>query len=180
MLTLYRFADLVRADGDGRTIHGLAVPYGVTIEVNDGSGSYRERFEPGAFARSISERGQKIKLFTQHDTHRLPIGRPVTLEERSDGLHAAFAVAATRDGDEALELVSSGVVDGFSIGFAPVRDRREKDGTVVRVEAALREVSLVHSPAYPTALVAGVRSSDPHIPLEAAQRRLELLERAYK
>lgn len=180
-MTLFRFADtpLIRADSSGRTIHGIAVPYGTVTEVDDGYGAYRERFEQGAFARSIRERGPKVKLFTQHDTRKLPIGKPTTLEERSDGLHVAFAVASTRDGDEALELVSSGVVDGFSVGFAPVRDG-DDNGITVRLEAALREVSLVHSPAYPSALVAGVRSSIPRISFEAAQRRLVLLEKAYK
>ncbi|GAA4518379.1 HK97 family phage prohead protease [Actinoallomurus oryzae] len=172
---LYRTAH-VRADQNGRTIFGLAVPYGVVSEVNDGYGPYREQFAPGAFTRSIRERGHKVKLFVQHATERLPIGRAVELDERADGLHAAFSVARTRDGDEALELVAAGVVDGFSVGFASLRDRKEADKTVTRVEASLREVSLVHSPAYPDALVGGVRSASTTPYLTVARARLELLE----
>jgi HK97 family phage prohead protease len=170
---------LVRADTTGRTIYGLAVPYGVPAEVNDGFGPYREQFAPGAFTRSINERGAKVKLFTQHETRKLPIGRAAELSERADGLHVAFSVARTRDGDEALELVSSGVVDGFSIGFAPVRERRESDRTVTRLEASLREVSLVHSPAYADALVGGVRSASAPLTTELAARRLELILKAW-
>lgn len=173
MSTLFRTA-LVRADPSGRTIFGLAVPYNQPTEVNDGFGLYREQFAPGSFKRSISERGGKVKLFTQHDTRRLPIGKATELSERADGLHVAFTVASTRDGDEALELVSAGVVDGFSVGFASLRERKERDGTVTRLEASLREVSLVHSPAYDGALIAGVRSTDARLSTELAARRLAL------
>lgn len=175
-LQLVRFADsLVRADSGGRTVHGLAVPFNVAADVDDGFGPYREMFAPGAFTRSIQERGAKVKLFGQHDTGRFPLGKATSLEERADGLHVAFQVAATRDGDEALELVSSGVVDGFSIGFAPRRERTDPDGTVIRTEVALREVSLVHSPAYADALVSGVRSAHSPLSTEIAAMRLTLL-----
>lgn len=177
MTTLYR-STLLRADATGRTVYGVVMPYSQPAEVRDGFGpSYLEQFAPGAFARSIRERGRKVKLFVQHETRRLPIGRATELDEHPEGLHASFAVAKTRDGDDALELVQAGVVDGFSVGFAPIRDRKERDGTVTRVEAAIREVSLVHSPAYEGAGVAGVRSSD--LTVDVARRRLRLLLARY-
>ena len=153
---LFRNAELTH--GSGRTVHGVAVPYGQVAEVSDGGGRpYRERFEFGAFDRSIRERGNKVRLFTGHDTRRLPIGRAVELREQRDGLHAAFEIAATRDGDDALELVRSGTVDSFSIGFRGIRDHMDGD-VVVRTEASLWEVSLVGMPSYAGAAVAGVRS----------------------
>ncbi|HRD10511.1 MAG TPA: HK97 family phage prohead protease [Mycobacterium sp.] len=171
---LFRSADL--SPGTGRTVFGTVVPYGQVAEVSDGGGyTYQERFEFGAFGRSISERGSKVRLFTGHETRKLPIGRAVELQEHVDGLHASFEIAATRDGDDALELVRSGVVDSFSIGFRGVRDRRDGD-VVVRTEAALMEVSLVGMPAYPGALVAGVRSQSLVIPRSVAEARLSLLE----
>lgn len=171
---LYRSHEvLLRADMAGRTLHGRIVPYGEVADVSDGGPRYRERFERGAFTRSIAERGHKVRLFIQHETQRLPIAKAVDLAERADGVHAGFAVARTREGDDALELVNAGIVDGFSIGFMPVRDRREGDVTV-RTEASLREVSLVHSPAYTGALVTGVRSTAPPTWVDAARRRLAL------
>ena len=176
--TLYRVAELARADEAGRSVFGRVCPYGETVTVDDGMGAYRERFEPGAFTRSIAERGHKVRLFIQHETRRFPIGKATELREAVDGVHAAFALPRTRDADEALELVSAGVVDGFSVGFRPVRDRRE-GGVTVRVEAALHEVSLVHSPAYAGALVAGVRSADNRLHVEIARRRLDLILRTW-
>jgi uncharacterized protein len=169
---------LVRADTVGRTLYGRLVPYGSPADVNDGRGTYREEFAPGAFTRSIQQRGSKVRLFVQHDTRRMPIGRAVELEERADGLHGAFALPNTRDADDALELVTSGTVDGFSIGFRPVRDREQRGTSgksVIRVEAALLEVSLVHTPAYDLATVAGVRAaSTPQTAVSLAARRLAL------
>lgn len=170
---LFRNADFVSS---GRTVFGTAVPYGDVIEVDDGEGPFREMFVQGAFARSIVERGTKVKLLTSHDRRKLAIGKASVLREDDAGLFAEFQVAATRDGDEALELVRSGTVDSFSIGFRVVRERRE-NGVRVVTEASLWEVSLVNFPAYANALVGGVRAqSQPLIPHAVAERRLKLLE----
>lgn len=173
---LYRTAAIAAPpSGEGRTVFGIVVPYGVRALVSDGLGEYPERFAPGAFTRSIAERGHKVRLFTQHDRRSLPVGRAVELTEQPDGLHAAFELARTTAADDALELVRSGVIDAFSVGFRPVRERTEHDGTVVRLEAALNEVSLVDSPAYADALVAGVRSAVPRLSVDIAARRLTLI-----
>ena len=164
--------------GVGRTVHGLVMPYGVTATVSDGMAPYKERFQFGAFTRSIAERGQKIRLFTGHETNRLPIGRATELTERYDGLHGAFLVAKTRDGDDALALVAAEIADAFSVGFRPIRDY-DDHGVTVRTEAALMEVSLVGIGAYETAHVAGIRSAPPPgtIPRSIAEARLRLATR---
>lgn len=160
--------------GAGRTVHGLAVPFGQTAEVQDGYGPpYQERFEYGAFARSIRERCGKIRLFGNHQTRHFPVGKAVELREQSDGLYAAFEIAKTRDGDDALELVHSGTVDSFSVGFRPVRDRQE-NGVTVRTEVALMEVSLTALPAYDGAGIAGVRSQFV-ISRSLAEARIQLM-----
>lgn len=158
---------------------GVVVPYGPVAEIHEFGRSYRERFAPGAFQRSISERGNKVRLLVSHDTRKLPIGRATELHEQPDGLRASFAIAATRDGDDALELVRSGTVDAFSVGFRPIRHRIDGDVTV-RTEAALMEVSLVGFPAYEGAVVGGVRHNlgAPALSVDIASRRLDLLVRS--
>lgn len=174
MTLFFRSADL--STGSGRTVFGTVVPYGQVAEVSDGGGRpYQERFEFGAFDRSIRERGSKVRLFDSHNTRRLPIGKAIELREHQDGLHAAFEIAATRDGDDALELVRSGTVDAFSVGFRGVRERWDGD-VMVRTEVALMEVSLVGLPAYVGAAIAGVRSQSLVIPRATAERRLRLLD----
>jgi HK97 family phage prohead protease len=170
---LYRSASLT--PGVGRTVYGLVVPYGQTVEVRDRFSRYKERFEPGAFRRSIAERGQKLRLFTGHNTRKLPIGKAVELHEQPDGLHASFEIAQTRDGDDALELVRNGFADAFSVGFRPIRNRMDGD-VVVRAEASLREVSLVGLAQYEGAVVAGVRAEGPFVSRSIAEATLLLLD----
>lgn len=172
---LYRSAVVDRITG--RTLYGILCPFNVRARVADSVGpTYTEQFVPGSFSRTIRERGSKIRLFANHDLRRFPIGSAIHLEEDSGGLRGSFLIASTRDGDDALELVRAGLVNGFSVGFTAQRQRREADGTVTRTEVALREVSLVHSPAYETALVAGVRSDIPIPRLSTALARQRLIE----
>lgn len=153
-------ADLSTRD-DGRTVFGLLVPFAREATVNDGFGPYIESFKRGAFAKSLRERGEKVKLLVNHQRmQRLPIGKATLLREDTAGLYGEFRVSHTADGDEALTLVQDGVVDAFSIGFDPVADRDVRPGHVERTEVRLNETSLVAFPAYEDALIAGVRSLD--------------------
>lgn len=149
----------IRSDGTGRTVHGILVPYGQAATVSDGGPAYEEAFAEGAFARDLAARAGSfggVKMLWQHDREQ-PIGRAVELREDAAGLYGAFTLSRTARGDEALQLLRDGVLDGFSIGFRPV-DETLRDGIVWRTKAALRETSLVTFPAYAGALVAGVRA----------------------
>lgn len=150
----------VRAAGDGRTVHGIAVPYDVPAEIFEWGHTYRESFAHGAFARTIAERGDRVKFLSQHDSTK-PLGRATSLREDARGLYAEFRVSKTPLGDETLELIRDGALDSFSIGFLPVQPAADYHGAEVRrTEVKLREVSAVTFPAYEGALVAGVRSLD--------------------
>jgi HK97 family phage prohead protease len=149
----------VRSEGDGRTVFGIAVPFNEPVDIRDWFDEYTEVFAEGSFAKTIAERGDKVKFLWQHD-RGAPIGRATTLREDTEGLYAEFRVSKTQQGDEVLELVRDGALDSFSIGFMPVQDLTvAKDGkvTVTRTEVSLREVSAVTFPAYESALMSGVR-----------------------
>ncbi len=147
----------VRADATGRTVHGIVVPFGQVARVSDGGRPYDEMFQQGAFAKTIQERGDRVKLLSQHNSRSNPLGRAVALREDAVGLYGEFRVSKTAAGDEALELLRDGALDSFSVGFTPIKHRA--DGrTTVRTEVGLREASLVTFPAYEGALIAGVRS----------------------
>lgn len=152
----------IRADGDGRTVSGIVVPFDTVARVSDGGPSYEERFQRGAFAKTIAERGDRVKLLMQHDS-REPVGKAVELREDPAGLFGSFRVSNVPAGDHALELVRDGVIDSFSVGFSPVKHTR--DGVVtVRTEVALREASLVTFPAYDTARVTALRAMVADLP----------------
>lgn len=168
-------ADLELRGGDGRTVAGLAVPFDVPADIAEPGRSYRETFQRGAFSRTIAERADRVKFMAMHDRQRLPVGRASLLREDSAGLYGEFRVSKTAAGDELLELVRDGAVDGLSIGFRPLRDRWSPDhAQVERLEVALAEVSAVAFPAYETALVSAVRDEGPRISASDALARLAL------
>jgi len=170
------FASDLQIRGDGRTIIGLAVPFSTPTEIRDQLGTYQEQILRGAFKRTIAERGPgRVKFLVSHDHAALPIGRTVSLKEEPQGLVAEFRVAQTPRGDEALQLVKEGALDGLSIGFRSVRDSWSSDGSQRTIlEAALLEVSLVSIPAYSDAVVTAVRAQTTPLLLAAQQ---ELLRR---
>lgn len=149
----------VRSQGDGRTIHGIVVPFDRAATVSDGGPAYEEAFQRGSFAKTIAERGDKVKLLLHHNARSNPLGRATLLREDGGGLYGEFRVSQTNAGDEALELVRDGAFDSFSVGFSGIKAEK-RGGTVWRTEVALREVSLVTFPSYAGALVGGVRMSD--------------------
>ncbi len=151
----------VRADGTGRTVHGIVVPFDKVARVSDGGPAYNEGFRMGAFKRTIQHRAEKVKLLSQHNARNNPLGRAILLREDPAGLYGEFHVSKTAAGDEALELLRDGALDSFSVGFFAIRHERAADKTVWRTEVGLREASLVTFPAYEGALIGGVRALTP-------------------
>lgn len=167
----YDYALEVRADGDGRTVVGIVVPYNVEQQINR---NLTEVFLPGAFA-AVTRAAHRVKLLVGHDQNQLPQGRATLLREDPAGLYGEFRVSKTQRGDELLELVADGAVDQFSIGFQPLQDRKRADGVVERVRAHLAEVSLVTFGAYGmAAAVAGIREESKTPNLDAAKQILGL------
>ena len=151
----------VRADGDGRILHGALLPWGVEAQVMDRGRLVVETFQRGALADVIPA---TVPLTARHprDAETLPIGRTVELEERADAAWGAWHVSKTALGDEVLELARDGVPLGLSVGFVEVAggnrwsaDRKR----VTRTRAALDHVAVVRVPAYAGAGVAGVRAA---------------------
>lgn len=158
---------------DGRTVYGIVIPFDTDAVVNDGYGPYTERFQRGAFAKTIKEREHRVKLCVNHDkVGRLPIGRALALKEDAAGLFGEFRVSRTAEGDDALTLIHDGVVDSFSAGFVPIKERKAGRNVVERTEVALTEVSVVSFPAYEKALIHGVRME---IPEDELARLVELV-----
>lgn len=184
--TLYRVthADLEIRGGDGRTVAGIAVPYDDPAEIREDYGSrygtFTEVFRRGVFAKTIEERGPaKVKFLLNHEYRKLPLGIATLLREDAEGLYAEFRVSKTTEGDDALESIRDGAVDGLSIGFQPVKDRWNKEKSAVeRLEAKLLEVSATPWPTYENAAIAAVRADGSHlgIPQAAALARLRIME----
>jgi|SRR5690554_5668785 len=149
----------VRSDGDGRTIVGIAVPWGVRQRIDS---QLVEQFRRGAFNGQLRA-PHRVRFAREHVTlGGTLIGTTKVLRDDAAGLYGVWRVSKTPAGDETLELVKDGALRELSIGFREGQNKRLHDGTIERVTATLREVAVVMEGAYgEAAVVAGVRSAQP-------------------
>jgi hypothetical protein len=84
----------VRDGGDGRTIEGPLLPWGVEARVLDRGRMVVETFQRGALADADPAR---VPLTATHprDAGTLPIGRTIELRDEADALHGAWYISAT-------------------------------------------------------------------------------------
>jgi len=134
------------------TFEGLASTFGNADMVGD-------VIEPGAFRKSVGERGASgIRLLWQHDTSQ-PVGVLKQVRETEDGLFVEGELLDTNLGRDVAEILRKGAVDRMSIGFRSVRDRFDSKKKVrILEEIDLREVSLVTFPANEKAKITSVKA----------------------
>jgi HK97 family phage prohead protease len=144
--------DAAAGNAPSRTITGIAVPYGETATVSDGT---QVRFEPG----SLPVEGKAPKLFMYHDSSQ-PVG--LVFERVDDpqiGMMFSARISATAAGDEALTLALDGVLDSVSVGVNPTKFSYDDEGTMIVTEAEWLELSLVPIPAFAGAVIEKVLAS---------------------
>lgn len=102
---------------------------------------------PGAFSESIEKnyrsfvatgKPPRIHFLYQHDPQK-PVGTITELREDEKGLYFTARIARTQLGDELLELVYNGTIDGLSIGYRVL----EEDYDANRRARLLRKVDLL-------------------------------------
>jgi len=159
-------------DYEGRTVEGYAAAFG---NVDLGS----DMIHPGAFAKTLTERGNKVRFLWQHDQHE-PIGRPIEMHEDTAGLFIKAIISDTARGRDALALLRDDAISGLSIGYDAMKggtDYSKSDGgeTIRNLrELRLWEFSLVSMPMNEMATVTALKTEDaPLVKTEAD----ELMER---
>lgn len=174
MTTLYRSFEPdieVRSVGDGRTVTGIAVPYGRPQRID---ATLTEQFRKGAFSASVKA-AARVPFAREHlKMGGTLIGKLTALRDDAAGLYFEARVSPTVAGDETLALLRDGALDQVSIGFRARQDRRLPDGTIERVTADLRELAVVLEGAYGHhAMVAEVREQAEHGCTCGARSRLD-------
>lgn len=138
--------------GDGWTLHGMAVPYGVATRVSDdGRTFYQETFTPHAFQRDCQKGGRWVNLMLGHsgDEGDRYLGRCIALREAQEGLMADFRLDQTHP---QAEQARSGELRGWSVSARVYRTRRElaADGSshMFREACGLSHVAATAVPQY--------------------------------
>lgn len=134
-----------------RTISGIAVPYGVSATVSDGT---QVQFAPGSLP--VDDKAPKLLMY--HDSSR-PVGLVTSRTETPQGMLFTAKIADTAAGNEALQLAKEGVLDNVSVGVDVLTSSRQDDGTMVITSAVMRELSLVPIPAFSGATITDVAAS---------------------
>lgn len=164
----------VRSGGDGRTIYGIAVPYGQPKEINS---QLTEQWARGAFNHQLRV-PNRVKFSREHlILGGTLIGATRMLRDDAAGLYGEWRASKTPAGDETLELVRDGALSELSIMFSQPKSRRLRGGTIERTRANLSEVAVVLQGAFgELAAAAGVRSAGD----ETGEGTAPRLEEAYR
>lgn len=135
-------------EGDGRTLEGIAVPFGQIIDTWDGP----ETFDPDCVFDDVDS----AKLGYEHGE---TIGRITNAEPREDGLHITARISDTQRGRDVVALLRDGALDSLSVGFIPIESETDKQGITHRKRVRLLETSVVSWPAYEAAKITGQRNA---------------------
>lgn len=139
------------AKGDTGAFSGYASVFG-------GVDSYNDTILPGAY-KSVIERiktgsARMPKMFVNHKSWELPVGKWLTMEEDDTGLFMFGELTPGMDDSKAVKAaMQHGTIDGLSIGYGLNRDDvefQEKENGTVRVIkniSELYEISIVTYPA---------------------------------
>lgn len=143
--------DGIRLDGH---FSGYASLFGKVDQGND-------VVMPGAFKKSLENRkSSDIRMLFQHDPDQ-PIGVWKQISEDPKGLYVEGQITrGVKRGEEVLELMRGGALDGLSIGFR-TKQARTNPRTKVRhiIAADLWEISVVTFPLLEGARINAVKSS---------------------
>lgn len=164
----------VRSDDDaedGRigTLVGYAALFNEDTIIDSWEGRFVERIAPKAFARTLEQRGDRVKVLFNHgfdpSIGDKPLGKPEVMREDSRGLWVEVPLDDTSYNRDLVASLRSGALDGQSFRFSVKAEKWEdpKDAKSLPVRT-IREVELyefgpVTFPAY-EATSAGVRSRD--------------------
>jgi HK97 family phage prohead protease len=164
----FKFA-LKQLDENG-TFEGLAAVYN---NVDLGG----DVIEPGAFSKSLADRGAEIPVLWQHDS-REPIGLGKLSDSAQGLIVKSRLVLESPTAQKAYGLLKAGVLKGLSIGYDPVKSR-VVDGVRRLSELKLYEISLVTFPMNESATVSSVKSEDFDRELRAFQELLASCRKSF-
>jgi phage head maturation protease len=176
-------------------LSAVAVPYNEAADI----GFFMEDFAPGSLAKSIKEAARSLPLHVFHDDMPLyspmsfeawPIGVAHEWDDDNNRLRGVWLLDDSLKAQRAAQLakpddLGRSMLGYMSIRFNPIRSAwtyaddynpdlgpKYKD-KVTRLEARLVSTSLVSTPAFTSAAVEWIRSTEPQRVRESGARELD-------
>jgi len=134
----------IKADGGKGMFSGYA-------SVFNQIDSYGDTILPGAYKDTLEVNGMP-KMFLQHESWELPIGKWMKAEEDNHGLfvEGELTIGMSR-ADDTYAALKHGTLDGLSIGYKlkaeDYKYQEETDGLIIEKVSFLAEISPVVFPA---------------------------------
>lgn len=138
--------------------------YASVFNITDHHG---DQVSPGSFSKSLAKlrsKGKMPKMLWQHDS-RFPIGiwREIREDEHGLFVHGQILLDLQKGG-ETYALMHAGILDGLSIGFRPIRTRKQKSSTGrILEEIDLHEISLVTFASNPEAKIIDIKTQEEEV-----------------
>lgn len=132
----------IKLDGDSGRFAGYASVFG-------GVDTYGDTILRGAYEYTLRTNG-KPKMFVQHESMGLPVGKWLTAKEDEHGLLVEGELTpGMRAADDTKAALKHGTVDGLSIGYMLKRNDFDEidNGRIIKRISNLVEVSIVTFPA---------------------------------
>jgi len=144
---------------------GIVKGYGSVFGNVDSDGDIITK---GAYTKTISENGNRVKYLYQHDMDK-PIGKMIHLEEDAKGLIFEAQVPKTQLGKDVIELMKAGVISENSVGILPLQKRMNGEYREL-TEVKLFEISAVTLAANDQAMILDVKGN---VDLEKVTKRYD-------
>lgn len=112
---------------------------------------FYEKVSPGAFVKTLNDKTRDKFMLINHDWNKV-VGRTnsnLILGEDEHGLRFELTVPETTDGNDLLENVRNGLIQGCSFGFNIVDQKTKWDETYTNFYRDITEVELFEVTATP-------------------------------
>jgi len=162
--------ELIDADEKSGVVKGYASIFNNIDSDND-------IIRNGAYKKTISETGSRVKYLYQHDMEK-PIGKMRMLQEDEKGLMFEAEIAKTTLGKDVMELIKAGIITENSVGIMPVNKQMNAEGQREIYEVRLFEVSAVTLAANDEAKILDYKGNyDPTKVLDRFDRMAKLVRK---
>jgi HK97 family phage prohead protease len=118
-----------RLDSDpdaGNTMVGYPIVFNTWAEISGWEGNFLERIAPSALAKTLKERGDKVKVLFNHGMDPQigdkPLGKPAVMKADDSGLWTETPLADTSYNNDLKVLMRTGVIDGMSFRFSVTKE----------------------------------------------------------
>lgn len=150
-LTLALSDVCIKASGEGYSFEGYASKF-------NGVDTYGDTILPGAYKGVVKEArvsGRMPKMFFNHKSYDLPVGKWRKMDEDEEGLFVAGSLTKGMSIVEDIKLaLAEQTLDGLSVGiglkgedYEWVEDPKSSISRIIKNVSSLREISLVSFPA---------------------------------